>query len=274
MSLWNILDDEVSKPKYLARGQVVAFNITNGGSAYSPAPLVTIAAPLSGITATATAVLTAGVVTSIVITNPGSGYTIANPPTVTFDSGAAAATAVFKGSGLTPYDNSTIFFVDREEASQAENKAKGFHGGGWYKYTTYTDANSVVRHKAEMLVALDVLAATSGDASDDTVLLDRTITIVTAPVAASVTAPAASSFTVVASVSPNTTITYKWQKSTVSGGSTYADLANAGVYSGVTADTLAISDSTGLDGFKYRVVVSSSGATNKTTTGVVLTVAP
>lgn len=50
------------------------------------------------IRATATANLTAGVVTSITITNPGSEYTSA--PTVTFSSGSAVATAVISAGSV------------------------------------------------------------------------------------------------------------------------------------------------------------------------------
>lgn len=270
MSLWNKTDANISKPKYLGRGQVAAVNVTAGGTGYGAPPTVTFAAPLSGTTATGTAVLTGGVVTSVTITNPGSGYTVANPPTITFGSGVAAATAIYHGAA---YLDSTILFVDVDEAQQAENKARGLNGAGWWLYKTYTDANSNVRHKAELLIAMTVAAATSSDASDDAVVVDRTITIDTAPVASSVTAPAAASFTVVASVVPTTTRTYQWQKSTTSGGSTYANLSNATVYSGVTTTTLAISDSTGLNGYKFRVIVSSAGATDKTSVGVALTVA-
>jgi fibronectin-binding autotransporter adhesin len=81
-----------------AAGTIVAVSVVNSGFNYSQPPLVTIAPPPSGgIQATATAVLRRGFVTSIIITNPGSGYdslipniTITNPgsgytstPTVT-----------------------------------------------------------------------------------------------------------------------------------------------------------------------------------------------
>lgn len=270
MSLWGITDANISKPKYLDRGQIVKINVTDGGSEYGSAPTVTISAPDSGTTATATATISDGVVTDVVITNPGAGYTEEDEVTVSFSTGDAEAFAVFHGA---KYANGNIYFVDNSEAQQAENRVKGLKSPGWWLYSTYTDTNSVVRHKAELLVAMSVTATDSGDASDDAVLVDRTITIGTAPVAASVTAPAAASFVVVATASPTASLTYQWQKSTTSGGSVYANLSNAGVYTGVTTATLAISDSTGLNGYKYRVIVSSSGATSVTTTGVALTVA-
>lgn len=75
-------------------GSVKGIVILAGGSGYVSAPTVTIAAPPSGVTATATATIVAGVVTEITITDGGSGYTDQNP-TVTFSGGGGSgATAV------------------------------------------------------------------------------------------------------------------------------------------------------------------------------------
>ena len=71
--------------------------ITNGGSGYTSAPNVAIAAPPAGGTqAAATAAVTAGAVTSIQVTVQGEGYDPDNPPAVTITGGGgtdAAATA-------------------------------------------------------------------------------------------------------------------------------------------------------------------------------------
>jgi len=64
-----------------ATGRVTSIAVSNGGSGYgSTVPAVTISGTEPAV---ATAVLTGGVVTSITITNPGQGYTSATPPTVT-----------------------------------------------------------------------------------------------------------------------------------------------------------------------------------------------
>ena len=55
----------------------------------------------SGSGATATAVLTNGMVTGFTITNPGSGYTTANPPTITIAPPILTATAAATLSGNT-----------------------------------------------------------------------------------------------------------------------------------------------------------------------------
>jgi hypothetical protein len=81
----NLLDKRKAgaSPTVSVGGTITSITVRGGGSGYLSAPAVTIAAPTSGTTATATATITAGVVTAITVTNAGSGYTVANPPAVT-----------------------------------------------------------------------------------------------------------------------------------------------------------------------------------------------
>lgn len=95
------------------------------------------------------------------------------------------------------------------------------------------------------------------------------ITITAQPSNATVTGSAASTFTVSASVTPSETLSYQWQHDAGSG---FTNLTNSGVYSTVTTATLHISDSTGLNGHHYRVVVSATGATPVTSASATLTV--
>ena len=53
-----------------------------------------------------------------------------------------------------------------------------------------------------------------------------------------------------------TFLTQQWQIST-NGGTTWTNLANTGVYSGVTNQTLSISNMVGLNGYKYRCILNS-----------------
>jgi hypothetical protein len=62
-----------------------------------------------------------------------------------------------------------VYGVDSTEATIAANRAKGINTPGWVKYTTYTDAQSNTRHKAEVLVAMSSI---TGDAADDAVVAD------------------------------------------------------------------------------------------------------
>jgi hypothetical protein len=74
---------------------VASATITNAGSGYTSPPVLTFTAPTEpGRTAQGYAVISSGTVTSIVITDQGSGYDNASPPTIGFSSGTGAATAV------------------------------------------------------------------------------------------------------------------------------------------------------------------------------------
>jgi hypothetical protein len=96
-------------------GTVLRVDVTNGGSGYSSAPTVTIAAPPSGTTATATAVVVLGAVVEVQITNAGSGYISA--PAVSFSGGggsAAAATAVLQPIRSPPLRNAFMLVGSTE----------------------------------------------------------------------------------------------------------------------------------------------------------------
>lgn len=102
--------------------------------------------------------------------------------------------------------------------------------------------------------------------------LDRVldaITIGTQPAPSTVEEPAGASFSVIATTNDGGTLAYQWQISTDAGVS-FTSVTNAGVYSGATTATLAISDSTGLDGNRYRVQVSSDGGSLTVTSDAAL----
>ena len=61
---------------------VIGASIISDNSGYSEGVVVTFSAPVSGTTATGTAVVENGVITGVTMTNKGSGYTVA--PSVTF----------------------------------------------------------------------------------------------------------------------------------------------------------------------------------------------
>ena len=163
-----------------------------------------------------------------------------------------------------------ILFVDATEGSLAENKSRGLSGPGWWSYKTYTDAAGDTRHKAECIAALTVASSASGDDADDTKVADAAsaVTISTQP-ANSTSSSGAGTFTVATSTtgSPGT-LTYQWQRQTATGkrwvniaantdtGITYANFTTATLgYSSLSADTL--------DGYKYRVKITSTGGTEE-----------
>ena len=76
----------------VTNGSVSNIIITQPGSAYTMAPTVTIGSPYPAVTATGTANLTSGIITSITITNSGFGYTVA--PTITIEDAPTSRQAV------------------------------------------------------------------------------------------------------------------------------------------------------------------------------------
>ena len=82
-----------------AAGKISRIDVINQGSNHSSIPTITVAAPPSGVTATATAVVSNdGNLVFITITNPGSGYTTA--PAITISPAASSHAVAFVS--LTP----------------------------------------------------------------------------------------------------------------------------------------------------------------------------
>ncbi len=170
---------------------------------------------------------------------------------------------------LSSADAANAVFVSAEEAVLKTNKDKGILGAGWWLVNEFTDSEGKPRYKSELLVAMSVANATSGDASDDTKVADVevTITIGTQPTAQTAVGGAAT-FSVTATASSGT-VTYQWQKKE-STGTRFANVA------GATSATLALTGLTNAadNGDQYRVVLSSSsGAVKVTSSAVALTVA-
>ena len=166
----------------------------------------------------------------------------------------------------------TIVFVDETEAGLNENKTRGITAPGWWAYRTYTDHNGNTRHKAEHLMVLTNPEANADETlSDDTIAADvaSAVTISVQP-AASTSSSGAGTFTLTTTTTGTPgALAYKWQRQTANAttrwvdiaadtdsGITYADFTTATLaYSGLAADTL--------DGYKYRVKITSAGGTEE-----------
>lgn len=91
---WTNLNTINQQETYVYNGTIGGINLTSGGSNYT-APVVTITGG-GGTGATASAFLTGGVITSIYMTNWGSGYTSVPTVSITDAHGTgAAATAIW-----------------------------------------------------------------------------------------------------------------------------------------------------------------------------------
>lgn len=111
-------------------------------------------------------------------------------------------------------------------------------------------------------------SSTYADTSDTvTLTVNGLPAIGTDPVASTICAGSNTSFTVAAT---GTGLNYQWQVNT---GSTWANVANGGVYSNATTSTLDITAATAnMNTYQYRCVVSGTCAPNDTSNAVVLTV--
>ena len=182
--------------------------------------------------------------------------------------GAGVHTLQHTGAENAFLGQAGIYFADRGEAQLEGNKRKGIKYPGWWLYKTYTDANSAVRHKAECLVALDAVAATSGDA-EDTLLKDVYVYVVGQPQDVYSLATDTATFSVDSAIEPSTgTLLHQWQVST--DGTTFANVSNG--TGGTTAEYTTVAVTSGMDGYLYRCVVSATGATSVTSESAELVV--
>ena len=184
------------------------------------------------------------------------------------------------------YNGRDLFFIDADEATQAENTARGLKVPGWTNYRSYTDANGNVRHKSEVLVAMSAYTGATGfgtfqaqtgdTAADDTVLVDGTITITTQPSSSSVAAPGTMVFSVIAALAGAGSLTYQWQVAESTANTVFTNVSRGSGGTTASYDTgvtqVAPSASVDSNGDKYRCIVSSTGSTSVTSNAVTLTV--
>ena len=187
----------------------------------------------------------------------------------------AAAVPSRDYGGLPMQENlNDAVFVDTTEAVQAENRARGLKTPGWNLYKAY----GAGRHYVETLVAMKRTPSVSGDAgvtgntaTEDVIAVDRTISISVQPLDVSVTTPATATFTVTAAASPSSTLTYQWYKAESTAPTVFSAVGtNSASY---TTGATAVAPGAGAtNGDKYKVVVTASGATAKTSRVATLTV--
>ena len=156
------------------------------------------------------------------------------------------------------YDNTNVVGMTSAEAGTIGA------GPGWVKVTEGTGGRAG-RVQYETLVAFGDHTKPSESSNLD----DATFGVITLATIADVSAASGSAETiqVVATTTNNVVPSYQWQLRTTG---SYANLANGGVYGDVTTDTLAISSNAGLNGNRYRCVVSGAGATTVISNGAKL----
>jgi len=186
--------------------------------------------------------------------------------------GNTNATAGAEGNAAI---QSRAVFIDEVEATLAENRERGLTAPGWWQYTSYTDASGATRHKAQHLVSMKDAPANTADA-DDPVAADvaSAISISVQPADDTIVEGDPGSFAVTAAATTGTLL-YIWQRRTSSTGrwTNVSGTLDGSVYSDFTTNTLVVSDVTGLDGYEYRVkLTSTAGAEEVISAAAVLTV--
>ncbi len=171
------------------------------------------------------------------------------------------------GSGSV---SETIIFVDAAEAVLNENASRGITGPGWWAYKTYTDGAGNTRHKAECLAFISNPDGTETQA-DDTIAGDvaSAVTISAQPTA-STSSSGAGTFTLSTTTAGTPgALAYVWQRQTAAATTRWVNIAvdtDPGVtYADFTTATLAYSSlgDDSLDGYKYRVKITSAGGTEE-----------
>ncbi len=163
--------------------------------------------------------------------------------------------------------NETIVFVDETEAQLDENKGRGITGPGWWSYRTYTDSSGKTRYKTEHLVFIANPEANADESqTDDTIAADvtSTITIGTQPTNQTELEGFPATFTVAATADVGTVV-YLWQRRTSTSGrwTNITGTLDGSVYTDFTTTSLLISDVTGLDGYEYRVKLTSTAGADE-----------
>ena len=151
------------------------------------------------------------------------------------------------------------------QAARAGANTKAAHAG--WVLRTVGSGNRAGRVHNEVLVAMGTI---TGDA-EDVRFPDYKIRITTQPSDATgdISNNDIVAFTVVAATTPTGgTLGYKWQKW---GGSSFADITDAGAYSNSATATLSVLANTASDGEIYRVQVSATGGPNVFSTNATLT---
>lgn len=275
MALWGTKDSIYSPGTVTVN--YAAKTITGSGTSFTAAKVGSVIAIGAGNTFGEAVIseITSNTVISIASTQflsgapiSGVAYTMSQKPVYSMqDSNYGGISTVHNVYGASPAE---------VEANQGTQYA--LTHAGWVGIKTYVDAGGNLRVKSETLVAFSGITdgaasySDGGDAADDAILQDRAITILAQPEEFVGVATTTATFSVTAISTPpgdDSLLTYQWQQST---GGAYSNLSNAGDYSGTNTSTLSIaSTNTARNGYRYRVVISATGARNVTSNASILT---
>ena len=240
----------------LVSGNSVGYiGITNPGSGYTQAPVVTISAPnqANGVQALAEATITtaAGGVRAIIVDTPGTGYTTV--PLVTISAPDIAGSVTAKASATVSSGNVVSITVTETGSGYIKTPTVTITGGGG------SSANAVATISTGQLTSIFLTEAGSGYTSPPTVTIEA--------------APAGG--TNATAISQLTT----FKKGTVSvvvtnGGSGYANAANVVVTIGNATGYTTQATATAIVGGNTvnQIIMTNPGAGYTSTSNVVVTI--
>ena len=304
MALWGKTDTLASAPKYITKKVYFvasavnldydSIDITQGGKGFAVGDGVVYnnggGASITGLTSGSTYyVADSGLGSGIIKLSDTEAHAKAGTNIINFTGQGNNAQYLQRNTeGNEGYDHTyngrDLYFIDADEAQQAENRARGLKVPGWSNYRSYTDANGNVRNKSEVLVAMGAYSGATGfgtyqaqtgdNTADDTVLVDGTVTIVTQPLSQSKVAGSGAGnkgvFVVAATLAGVGTLAYQWQ---VAESATPTVWANVSRGTGGTTATyttgntqVAASASVDSNGDKYRCLVWGTGSNVAVTT--------
>jgi hypothetical protein len=261
MALWGSRDSFTIAGTARANSTVDTTTLIGVGTAFTANLEVGETFVLSGTTRKITAIANATHLTfepAWTAANTAGAVTAQDTPKWLAANSATVQSSQFAGT-------QDIFGVDATEAVAETTDA------GWIFVNEYTDMHGNPRKKNEVLVAM---ASITGDA-EDAVFPDTVIRITTQPISNTAAAFSAVSFTIATSTLPvGTTVNHRWQRA-ANANVAFADLTNAGTYSGANTATLSIANnSLATSGSIYRVQLSAAGVTaNTVSANAVLTIA-
>ena len=154
-NVYGVTFEEMNTAVLQAIGIAVAGNYPAAARSNSTVVIATTGATQPTVNATATVAFTGANVTSFTITQQGAGYTAAAQANTTAVISVSGATQATVNASLVPA------FTSGTTIANASHQ-------GWVTYNTYVDANSSVREKSEVLVAMskNFNAAAAGDDED------------------------------------------------------------------------------------------------------------
>ncbi len=135
----------------------------------------------------------------------------------------------------------------------------GIYGGATTTTLTLTGVTAVMNNNQYRCVVSGGAGCTSATSTAAILTVNTSPAITTQPASSTICATQSTSFSVVAN---GTAISYQWQESTTPGcAGPWVNIANGGVYSGATTNTLTITGAPAtMNGYGYRCIITGTCA--------------